>query len=50
MVGFEALARWQHPERGLLVASEFSGVAEEYGLEVPLSWSMMADVSSQIHD
>ncbi len=29
---FEALARWQHPERGLLEAPEFIAVAERHGL------------------
>jgi predicted signal transduction protein with EAL and GGDEF domain len=29
---FEALARWEHPERGLLEPSEFLSVAEEAGL------------------
>jgi diguanylate cyclase (GGDEF)-like protein/PAS domain S-box-containing protein len=41
LVGFEALLRWDHPERGLLGPAEFLSVADETGIIVPIgTWGI----------
>jgi diguanylate cyclase (GGDEF)-like protein len=41
LVGFEALLRWQHPERGFISPADFISMAEDTGLIVPIGmWTL----------
>ncbi len=49
VVGVEALARWQHPSRGLLPPSEFIPLAERTGLISPLTSEVLRQALGQVH-
>ena len=50
LIGMEALARWEHPERGLLPPSEFIPLAEEVGLIGPIDQLILHEACRQMKE
>ena len=47
IAGFEALVRWEHPQRGIVSPEEFVLVAEEAGLIVPIGEWVLGEACEQ---
>ena len=50
IIGAEALLRWHHPEKGLLLPADFLGVAEETGAIVPIGEWVIHTACKQMKD
>jgi EAL domain-containing protein (putative c-di-GMP-specific phosphodiesterase class I) len=50
IVGFEALLRWRHPERGMVPPAEFIPAAEQTGLIIPIGAWVLKKACSDMRE
>jgi len=48
LMGFEALVRWNHPQRGLVPPNEFIPISESTGLIIPMTVQILNSACRQI--
>lgn len=48
IVGLEALLRWQHPKKGLLMPIDFLSVVEETNMIIPIGWWVLREACYQM--
>jgi diguanylate cyclase (GGDEF)-like protein/PAS domain S-box-containing protein len=49
LLGVEALVRWQHPQRGIIMPGAFIPIAEESGRIVELGRRVLVDACTRVH-
>lgn len=49
-VGFEALARWLHPEGGMIPPAQFIPIAEENGSIADITWTMLRKACAMLKE
>jgi diguanylate cyclase (GGDEF)-like protein len=48
LYGFEALVRWNHPQKGMILPSEFIPLSEDTGLVIPMTLQILRNACSQV--